>query len=128
VPVQEVLFGKIQSVRNITEQELIRDKNNGWKVFGGALVGGVIGSQFGDGSGQVVATIIGSLIGASISDNKHPQYQEKTIRLVEMMIKTEQGLEYMVIQDFDSRMVFDRGNHIRLIYLANGSVRIDKAY
>jgi len=128
VPVQEVLFGKVESVRNITQQELIRDRNKGWKVFGGALVGGAIGSQFGDGSGQVAATILGSLIGASISDNKHPQYREKTLHLVEMMIKTEQGKAYMVVQDFDSRMIFNRDDKIRLIYLANGSVRIDKAF
>jgi len=128
VPVQEVLFGKVQSVRNITQQELIRDKNKGWKVFGGALIGGAIGSQFGDGSGQVAATILGSLIGASLSDNKHPQYREKTLRLVEMMIKTEQGKAYMVVQDFDSRMIFNQDDKVRLIYLENNSVRIDKAY
>jgi len=128
VPVQEVLFGKVQSVRDITEQELIQDKNNGWKVFGGALVGGVIGNQFGDGRGQVVATILGALIGASLTDDNHPKYREKNLRLVEMMIKTEQGQQYMVIQDFDSSMAFESGESIRLIYLANGSVRIDKAY
>jgi outer membrane lipoprotein SlyB len=42
------------------------------------------------------------------------------------MIKTEQGKEYMVVQDFDAKMVFQRNDAIRLIYLANGSVRIDK--
>jgi len=128
VPVQEVLFGKVQSVRYITEQELIIDKDNGWKVFGGALIGGVIGNQFGDGSGQVAATILGALIGASIADDNHPQYLEKTLRLVEMMIITEQGQQYMVIQDVDSSMLFESGNQIRLIYLATGSVRIDKAF
>lgn len=29
VPVQQVLFGDVKSVRNITEQEIIQDKNNG---------------------------------------------------------------------------------------------------
>ena len=128
VPVQEVLFGKVQSVRNITEQELVRDKNQGWKVFGGALIGGAIGNQFGDGSGQVAATILGALIGASISDSRHPQYHERSLRLVEMMIETEQGKAYMVVQDFDSRMTFSQDDKIRLIYLENGSVRIDKAF
>ena len=128
VPVQEVLFGKVESVRNITQQELIQDRNKGWKVFGGALIGGAIGSQFGDGSGQVAATILGSLIGASLSDQKHPQYHERTLQLVEMMIKTEQGKQYMVVQDFDSRMIFNSDDNIRLVYLANGSVRVDKAF
>jgi outer membrane lipoprotein SlyB len=126
VPVEKVLFGKVQSVRNITEQEIIEDKRRGWKVFGGALVGGAIGSQFGSGSGRNVATILGALLGGSLSNNNNPQYHIKTIRLVELMIKTDEGKEFMVIQDLDSRMVFQRSDAIRLIYLANGSVRIDK--
>jgi outer membrane lipoprotein SlyB len=126
VPVEKVLFGKVQSVRNITEQEIIEDKRRGWKVFGGALVGGAIGSQFGSGSGRNVATILGALLGGSLSQNNNRQFHIKTIRLVELMIKTDKGKEFMVIQDLDSRMVFQRNDAIRLIYLANGSVRIDK--
>ena len=126
VPVEKVLFGKVESVRNITEHEIIEDKNKGWKVFGGALVGGAIGNQFGSGSGRDVATILGALLGGSLSNNNNPQYHIKTIRLVELMIKTDEGKEFMVIQDLDSKMVFQRSDAIRLIYLANGSVRIDK--
>jgi outer membrane lipoprotein SlyB len=126
VPVEKVLFGKVLTVRNITEQEIIEDKNKGWKVFGGALVGGAIGSQFGSGSGRDVATILGALIGGSLSNNNNPQYHINTIRLVELMIKTEEGSEFMVIQDLDSRMIFKRNDAIRLIFLATGSVRIDK--
>ena len=126
VPVEKVLFGMVQSVRNITEQEIIVDKNSGWKVFGGALIGGAIGSQFGSGSGRDVATILGALLGGSLSNNNNPKYHIKTIRLVELMIKTDEGKAFMVIQDLDSRMLFQRSDAIRLIYLANGSVRIDK--
>jgi outer membrane lipoprotein SlyB len=32
----------------------------------------------------------------------------------------------MVVQDLDRRMVFQARDEIRMIYLANGSVRIDK--
>ena len=42
------------------------------------------------------------------------------------MIQVENGDEYMVVQDLDRRMVFQPKDDIRLIYLANGSVRIDK--
>ena len=45
VPVQQVLFGEVLSVRRITERELIEDKANGWQIFGGALIGGAIGYQ-----------------------------------------------------------------------------------
>ena len=126
VPVEQVLFGQVLSVRNITEQELLRDKNQGWKTFGGALIGGAIGNQFGSGSGRDVATILGAIIGGSVAHNRNPEYREKTLHLVELMIKVENGDEYMVVQDLDRRMLFQAKDQIRMIYLANGSVRIDK--
>jgi len=126
VPVEKVLFGKVQSVRHITEQEIIEDKNQGWKVFGGALIGGAIGSHFGSGSGRDVATILGALIGGSHSRNNNPRYHHKTLYLVELMIKTDQGKAFMVVQDLDEKMHFKPNDAIRMIYLANGSVRIDK--
>jgi len=46
VPVEKVLYGDINSVRNITETQLIEDRNQGWKTFGGALAGGVIGREY----------------------------------------------------------------------------------
>jgi outer membrane lipoprotein SlyB len=126
VPVEKVLFGKVLSVRNITEEALIRDKKNGWHTFGGALVGGVIGNQFGKGSGRDVATILGSIIGSSMA-NKHSGQPDKTvIQLVELMIKTDDDEQFMVIQDYDNNMVFQSQDKIRMIYLANSTVRIDK--
>jgi outer membrane lipoprotein SlyB len=126
VPVEKVLFGQVLSVRHITEQELIRDKKKGWKTFGGALIGGAIGNQFGKGSGRDVATILGAVIGGSIAYDTHPKYHQQTLHLVELMIKVNNGDEYMVIQDLDQRMLFQAKDAIRMIYLANGSVRIDK--
>jgi len=127
VPVEKVLFGQILSVRNITEQELIEDQHNGWQVFGGALIGGVIGNQFGSGHGRDLATILGAIIGGSIANNNNQQESRVvTLRLVELMIRTEQGQEYMVVQDFDANMVFTTKDEVRMVYLANGFVRIDR--
>ncbi|REL28855.1 glycine zipper 2TM domain-containing protein [Thalassotalea euphylliae] len=126
VPVQQVLFGKVLSSRRITEREIREDQANGWQVFGGALIGGAIGYQFGDGSGQAIATILGSVLGAAAADSNHSRQQERVLHLVELNIRIDDGSEYMVIQDFDRRMVFSAGDAIRMIYLANGSVRIDK--
>ena len=42
------------------------------------------------------------------------------------MIQVDNGDEYMVIQDLDSRMLFQAKDAIRMVYLANGTVRIDK--
>lgn len=126
VPVEKVLFGKVVSVRNITEEALIRDKNNGWHTFGGALVGGVIGNQFGKGSGRDVATILGAIIGGSMTNKHNEQSERVVIQLVELMIKTDNGEQFMVIQDYDKNMVFQSQDKIRMIYLANSTVRIDK--
>ncbi|MDG1750178.1 MAG: glycine zipper 2TM domain-containing protein [Thalassotalea sp.] len=126
VPVEKVLFGKVLSVRNITEKELIKDKKNGWKVFGGAVLGGVIGHQIGQGSGQDIATILGVLIGASMSNENMPKQREKVYRLVELMIKVEDGQEYMVVQERDPTMLFAQQDEIRMVFLANNTVRIDK--
>lgn len=126
VPVEKVLFGKVVSVRNISHEELTQDSNNGWHTFGGALVGGVIGNQFGDGSGRDVATILGAIIGSSMANNRHQQPKKVTIHLVELMIEVDAGEQFMVIQDFDNSMVFHAEDKIRMIYLANNTVRIDK--
>lgn len=126
VPVKNVLFGHVVSIRNISQEALIRDKKNGWQTFGGALVGGVIGNQFGDGSGRDVATILGAIIGGSMADKRHTQPKRVLIQLVELMIKTDSGAQFMVIQDYDSNMVFQSKDKIRMIYLANDTVRIDK--
>jgi len=126
VPVEKVLFGAVISVRNINQEELIKDKNNGWHTFGGALIGGVIGNQFGGGSGKDVATILGAIIGGSVANNRHNQPKKVVIRLVELMIKVEGGEQFMVIQDYDKQMVFHPNDKVRMIYLANNTVRIDK--
>tara|TARA_R110001592_G_scaffold100022_1_gene284328 strand:- start:5084 stop:5578 length:495 start_codon:yes stop_codon:yes gene_type:complete len=126
VPVEKVLFGTVMSVRNINQEELIQDKNNGWHTFGGALIGGVIGNQFGGGNGKDVATILGAIIGGSMANNRHNQPKKVLLRLVELMIRVEGGEQFMVIQDFDNQMIFHSKDKVRMIYLANSTVRIDK--
>lgn len=125
VPVEKVLFGYVETVRHITQEELVKDKHNGWHVFGGALIGGAIGHQFGGGSGQDIATVLGALIGASVANNKNNKQQRKVIQLVELMIITDKE-SYMVIQDLDRSMLFQANDKVRMIYLTDGTVRIDK--
>lgn len=125
-PVERVMFGSITSVRNITEKELIVDQQNGWKVFRGALIGGIIGHQFGSGSGNDIATILGAFIGATSADKPSTKRHEKIIRLVELMIELENGEQYMVVQARDNKMLFNALDPIRMIYFTDGTVRIDK--
>jgi len=131
VPVEKVLFGSVVSARNISQEELIEDKNRGWKTFGGALIGGVIGNQFGGGSGQTIATVLGTVIGGRIANN-NSQGHTVVINLVELMIQVDcaeqQCQQFMVIQDYDQQMVFHNQDAVRMVYLANGNVRIDKQF
>ncbi|MCJ8292773.1 MAG: glycine zipper 2TM domain-containing protein [Colwellia sp.] len=131
VPVEKVLFGTVVSARNISQQELIQDKNSGWKTFGGALIGGVIGNQFGGGSGRDIATVLGAIAGGAIANNRS-QGKTVVIHLVELMIEVDcaeqQCQQFMVIQDFDQQMVFHHQDAVRMVYLANGNVRIDKQF
>ncbi|MGO2168844.1 glycine zipper 2TM domain-containing protein [Pseudoalteromonas sp.] len=128
VPVQQVLFGEIKSVRDITEQELVEDKNSGWKTFGGALLGGVIGNQFGGGSGRTAATILGSVLGGSIAYNRQQEQYYNEYYLVELMIEVENGDQFMVVQERDNKMRFSTGDNVRLVYLSDNTVRVDTAY
>jgi outer membrane lipoprotein SlyB len=128
VPVDKVLFGKVTSVRQITETELTQDRNQGWKIFGGALIGGGIGNQFGSASGRTLSTILGAMLGGSIANDNHPRVKKVTFELVELIISIDNDGEYMVVQDLDPAMQFHTQDKIRMIYLANGSVRIDKQY
>lgn len=131
VPVEQVLFGTVISARNVSQEELIQDKNSGWKTFGGALIGGAIGNQFGGGSGRDIATVLGAVIGGAVANNRS-QGKTVVIHLVELMIEVEcaeqQCQQFMVIQDYDSQMVFHHQDAVRMVYLANGNVRIDKQF
>ncbi|MCT8986762.1 glycine zipper 2TM domain-containing protein [Shewanella sp. KJ10-1] len=126
VPVEKVLYGNIDSVRQVSEKQLVEDSRSGWKTFGGALIGGVIGHQFGSGSGQDVATVLGALIGGGLGSQHGQSAYYLENKLVELMITQEDGSQVMVIQDLDPGMVFSAGDEVRVVYL-KGYVRVDLA-
>lgn len=126
MPVQKVEYAQVISMKNITETQLIEDQHQGWRTFGGAVLGGVIGHQFGGGSGQDVATVLGSLLGAGVANNYHANPQQIRTKLVELMLKTDDGQQLMVIQDYDPGMTFHAGDEVRVVYFDFG-VRVDLA-
>ncbi|PTP51943.1 glycine zipper 2TM domain-containing protein, partial [Vibrio splendidus] len=69
-PVNEVVYGEIDTVRYITQQEIVESKANGWETLLGAAIGGLIGNQFGGGTGKEVATAVGAVAGAGIARNR----------------------------------------------------------
>ncbi|EKO3424123.1 glycine zipper 2TM domain-containing protein [Vibrio fluvialis] len=124
-PVNEVVFGQVETVRYISQQDIVHSKANGWETLLGAVVGGLIGNQFGDGHGREVATAIGAVAGAGIARSNANQTYHVEYRLVEILIKTSEGKLIDVIQDVDSQMLFRSGDRVRILYFDDG-VRVDK--
>ena len=124
-PVNDVVFGQVETVRYISQQEIIQSKAKGWETLLGAVVGGLIGHQFGDGRGKQVATTVGALAGANIAYQQGKQTFHAEYTLVEILIRTSKGDLIDVIQDVDSRMLFHPGDRVRNLYFDDG-VRVDK--
>ncbi|EHK0842983.1 TPA: glycine zipper 2TM domain-containing protein [Vibrio parahaemolyticus] len=126
-PVNEVVYGKIDSVRYITQQEIVQSKSNGWKTLLGATIGGLVGNQFGGGTGKEVATAVGALAGAAVAQNQSNYQYTVEYKLVELLIKVKGDKLINVIQDVDKNMLFSRGDEVRILYFDDG-VRVDLAY
>ncbi|MDP2570683.1 glycine zipper 2TM domain-containing protein [Vibrio penaeicida] len=125
--VNEVVYGKVDSIRYITEQQIVESKSSGWQTLAGATIGGLIGHQFGGGTGKQVATVVGAVTGAGIAHDRSNQVYRIEHKLVEILIDTDKGDLVNVIQDVDSNMLFQRGDSVRILYFDNG-VRVDIAY
>ncbi|MEL7290831.1 MAG: glycine zipper 2TM domain-containing protein [Pseudomonadota bacterium] len=126
-PVNQVVFGQVDDVRYITQQQRVQSQANGWETLLGAVVGGLVGAQFGDGRGQEVATAVGAVAGAGVVRHQAQQEYRIEFQLVELLVQTEQGQLINIIQDVDSNMLFSRGDQVRILYFDDG-VRVDKAY
>lgn len=126
-PVNQVVFGEVDTVRYITQQEIIKSQGSGWETLLGAVVGGVVGNQFGGGTGKEVATAVGAVAGAGIARNNANQVYRLEHKLVEILIETEKGKLIDVIQDIDNSMLFEKGDKVRILYFDDG-VRVDKEY
>ncbi|QSX32188.1 glycine zipper 2TM domain-containing protein [Shewanella avicenniae] len=126
MPVVKVVYGTLNSVRDVSRTELEQDRNNGWHTFGGALLGGVIGHQFGDGHGRDVATVLGAIIGAGVGSQHTAQAHARVIALQELIIRQNDGEQVMVIQQPASNMPLQSGDEVRVVYFKTG-VRVDKA-
>ncbi|WP_229611323.1 glycine zipper 2TM domain-containing protein, partial [Vibrio parahaemolyticus] len=113
-PVNEVVYGKIDSVRYITQQEVVQSKSNGWKTLLGATIGGLVGNQFGGGTGKEVATAVGALAGAAVAQNQSNYQYTVEYKLVELLIKVKGDKLINVIQDVDKNMLFSRGDEVRI--------------
>ncbi|EKM23345.1 outer membrane lipoprotein [Vibrio sp. JCM 19052] len=126
-PVNQVVYGKVDSVRYITQQEVKQSQSNGWETLLGATIGGLVGNQFGGGTGKEVATAVGALAGAAVVRNRSNYEYTVEYKLVELLVKVDGNKLINVIQDVDNSMLFKRGDDVRILYFDDG-VRVDIAY
>lgn len=126
-PVNQVVYGKVDSVRYITQQEVKQSQSNGWETLLGATIGGLVGNQFGGGTGKEVATAVGALAGAAVVKNRNNYEYTVQYKLVELLVKVDGNKLINVIQDVDNSMLFNRGDDVRILYFDDG-VRVDIAY
>ncbi len=127
-PVNKVVFGSVDSVRYITHREVTESQANGWQTLLGATVGGIIGHQFGRGTGRQLATGAGAIAGGVIANqNSGPQFHHTEYQLVELLIRKQDDKLVDIIQDVDQDMLFQRGDKVRILYFDDG-VRVDKEY
>ncbi|MBS4719936.1 glycine zipper 2TM domain-containing protein [Aeromonas caviae] len=126
-PVEQVVFGQVDAVRNITQRQMVESEHSGWKTLGGAVLGGLLGNQFGGGQGREIATAVGALAGAAAVQQFQSGGSVVENKLVELLIRNEQSGLINVIQDYDPAMVFAQGDKVRILYFSDG-VRVDKTY
>lgn len=126
-PVDQVVFGQVDTVRNITQRQVLESEHTGWKTLGGAVLGGLLGNQFGGGHGREIATAVGALAGAAAVQHYQSGGSVVENKLVELLIRNDQDGLINVIQDYDPAMVFARGDKVRILYFSDG-VRVDKTY
>ncbi|UYG00961.1 MULTISPECIES: glycine zipper 2TM domain-containing protein [unclassified Halomonas] len=107
---QSVSYGTIVAIRPVQIQA---DSRAGGLLGtgGGAIIGGLLGSQVGGGSGRQLATVAGALggsvAGSSIEDRAN------RVRALEMEIRRDDGSDVVVVQRADRQ--FQAGQRVRLI-------------
>lgn len=69
--------GTVRSISRINTNS--GRKNNTGAIIVGALIGGAVGNQVGDGDGQRAATVVGAVAGGAIANNATKNKNRRTI-------------------------------------------------
>ena len=107
--------------------EVRRERRRGGlgRVIAGGIIGGVIGSQFGDGNGREAMTVLGSVVGAASASDKNRHERESEHRVQKYCETTYEYEErdrvegFRVTYEFDgktytTRTETDPGDEIRV--------------
>ncbi|HBV9946240.1 hypothetical protein HCH17_07450 [Klebsiella aerogenes] len=94
------------------------------RTLAAGTLGGVVGHQFGNGKGQTAMTAAGALAGAGAS--RYHQDRQQGAQQVELLIKTSSGQVIQVLQGYDDRLIFNKGDKVRILTSGNDT-RVDKS-
>jgi len=112
---QEVRFGVVESVRDVK----INPGPSGVGTAGGAVLGGLAGSNVGGGSGQVAGAIGGAILGGILGSNIEKSANERPG--LELTVLLDSGRYVAVVQEPDE--VFRPGDRVRVVS-GRGATRV----
>lgn len=126
IHISKVESAVVSSIRQLSEQDLERDQNRNWALLGNSLLGGVLGYQYGNGSGHDVKKVLSTILA-------HNQKKEEgnaltssmKIRLTELQVKLKNGERKAIILSTQSGRVYRANDKVRLVHFETG-VFIDK--
>lgn len=113
--VQTVKTGVVESVRQVK----LEGTKSPVGTAGGAVVGGVAGSQVGHGAGQAIATVVGAIVGGIAGAAAEEGITRKDG--IEITVKLDSGPLVAIVQEADE--VFQPGEKVRLIE-SGGTTRV----
>lgn len=116
--------GQAQSIRTGTVQNVKFVKIQGEQSAGsavGAIAGGIIGNQVGQGSGRTLATLGGVAAGAVAGGATEQGINNK--QGVELTIKFDDGDTEAFVQQHTEREPFNVGDRVRVLY-GSGRIRV----
>jgi outer membrane lipoprotein SlyB len=92
-----------------------KGKGGALGIIGGAVVGGVVGNQVGDGSGQKVATVGGAVGGALLGNEIQKRMNRKTIHITSIQLKDGSTRSY----ESETAPTWAVGNSVKLDSASN---------
>lgn len=112
---QTVRFGVVDSVRGVN----IAPRETGVGTAGGAVLGGLAGSQIGHGSGQVAGAVGGAILGGIVGSNIERSGNQRAG--VELTVLLDSGRYVAIVQEADEE--FRPGDRVRVL-TGRGTTRV----
>lgn len=112
--VEGTYYGTVLDVAEVVVEE---DPSMAGPVAGAAL-GGMLGSQFGAGTGRWLLTAAGVAVGAETGRD----LQKRRYSALQITMELDNGKILMVVQGFDEYFV--KGDKVRILHMGDGRAKV----